>query len=130
LLEAEPEEKGLGSKGEARPAYCVLAFSNHSCVPTITTVFSSEKEGRKYGDGLEATVTPNGLTTKTYFQYTRVGVGEDESAYDHTTTPQTIGFGLAPVSVSGGSECDLYYRAVAENAAGTSYGQEVWCMFG
>jgi hypothetical protein len=129
LFEAEPEpaKNEHKSSGEARPVYCVLAFAKNGCAPTVKTVFLSEKGGMKLGDTPEAVVNPNGLVTKLYFQYGIVG----EEGYTHTSS-STLVEGIVPTltgeDLNPPINCNVHYRAVAENADGTSYGQEVWCI--
>ena len=132
LFEAEPEpsrpEGERKSKDEARPAYCVLAFADHSCAPTVRTIFGFlNKEGKKTGSGINAIVDPNGLATKLYFQYGKSG----EEGYPHSTTPESIGAGLVSELWGGsGLTSGIHFRAVAENADGTRYGEEESCEFG
>jgi hypothetical protein len=121
LFEAEPEGKGK-SKGEARAAYCVLAFADHSCEPTVVD-----------GPGASAVVDPNGRATTVHFDWHYTVLHEEASGElqeidEHgETTPVSIGSGLfgevVPALVP---RCaPTFYRGVASNNDGTTEGTEV-----
>jgi hypothetical protein len=141
INETEPAVNGEGkSKGEARPAYCVLvARSPHGgCPPTVTTPVSIANMGGATGGSyavcslkqaeikLEGTVNPNGGATTYQFEY-----GPD---YEKKTpsTPASVGAGRTPVPVSekqtvetspGGPEgncATMHFRLVATNPGGAA----------
>jgi len=98
------------------------SFTTAGIPPTCTTnaanniTYSSAR--------LNATVNANGLATLTYFNY---GLS---TSYTVTTTSQAIGSGSSNVSVSidlsALSPSTLYYfRAVATNSSGTTYGNNL-----
>jgi hypothetical protein len=127
LFEVKNEHGFYENKGEARPAYCVLAFADQTCQPTATTLFASEEGGTKYGGSPEATVDPDGLATEVYFEYGRV---TEPPGFHANTTPQIVGPGLAPVRIrwTGEPNCNIHYRVVAKNAEGASTGEDVSCL--
>ena len=119
LMEAEPGPHGK-SKGEARPAYCILVFADHSCKPTVETLVRGD-------EGVEswevARVTPNGLATTIHFETGHEGEPYNSFFMSHS---EPVGHGLLPVLFGGDdTPCGLYhFRAVASNAAGTAYGKD------
>lgn len=107
LVESEPEGEGK-SYGEARTAYCFLAYADHDCPPTVTTL----KE-----PALGAQVDSHGLITEVWFNVD----GERNS------TVQMIAGGLLrPQRLSppsGTAGCNPYsIVAVAKNAGGEVVG--------
>ena len=87
--------------------------------PTVTTNTASGVTTG--GATLNGTVDPNGVDTSYYFQY---GV---TAVFGSSTFPTDAGSGFAAVSVSTeidglGSARTYYYRLVAKNSLGTSYG--------
>jgi hypothetical protein len=115
LFEAEPEpgKRDPRSKGEARPAYCILAFADNSCKPVVATL------GPEYKEVVNAVgaVNPNGLATKVYFEEGYPGEG-----YSLATASQTV-TGLSTTTITAHPTiCEGQYRVVATNAAGTAVG--------
>jgi sugar lactone lactonase YvrE len=128
LFEASYENGLYKNKGEARPAYCVLAFANEKCSPTVVTLRRGE-EGINAGEA--ARVTPNGLSTEVYFEAGKdeLGGGPPEPYNPiYTSPPNAIGSGLKPVVTTptrGEPSCGFYhYRAVASNIEGTAEGAD------
>jgi hypothetical protein len=130
LFEAKPEEKGLGSKGEARPAYCVLAFADHSCKPTVTTLKPTEP-----GEELRASIDANGLSTTVAVERMEPG----ETTWSKIREASNIGYGLGAITLHlvceinnsrsvGGITAPVRYAAT--NADGTTYSATEtyrWC---
>jgi alpha-tubulin suppressor-like RCC1 family protein len=93
--------------------------------PTVTTEGASAITA--HATTLEATVNPNGLDTHYYFEY-----GTNPTLYesDAPALPgNDAGSGSVPVHVSVGATSlapytTYYYRVVASNSTGTSYGTE------
>ena len=129
LLEAEPEGKGK-SKGEVRPAYCVLAFADHSCKPTVTTLKPTEP-----GEELRASIDANGLTTSVAVERMEPG----ETTWSKIREATNIGHGLGAITMS--LQCEINnsrsvggitapVRYAATNADGTTYSATEtyhWC---
>ncbi|PYR71972.1 MAG: hypothetical protein DMF86_24845 [Acidobacteria bacterium] len=73
---------------------------------------------------LNGTASPNGLPTSAYFDYGLT------PGYGQQTPSQSLGAGMTPLPIGGGSitglACDTpyYFRAVAVNAAGTTHGAD------
>ena len=112
LVEAEPGPYGK-SRGEPRPAYCVLAYSIHECPPTIETLPAhGELEARVDTHGLSTDIempysTPAGSET-----FTQTGVGEG------VLKPFVVKFQLKQSCAPG-----FYsYQAVAHNSDGNVAG--------
>jgi len=87
--------------------------------PTATT--GSATNVTSNSATLKATVNPNGLATTVYFQW-----GTSPS-YGNSTPSQSIGSGTSTVNVSANlsglsPDTTYYYRIVATNSAGTTYG--------
>jgi PKD repeat protein len=87
--------------------------------PTATT--GSATNVTSNSATLNATVNPNGLATTVYFQW-----GTSPS-YGNSTSSQSIGSGTNTVNVSANlsglsPDTTYYYRIVATNSAGTTYG--------
>ncbi|MCR4284195.1 MAG: DUF11 domain-containing protein [Parcubacteria group bacterium] len=71
---------------------------------------------------LNATVNPNGSNTNVWFEY-----GASPGSLSNMSSSQSIGGGTSSLNVSAGvsglsSNTTYYFRAVAQNSAGTSYG--------
>jgi hypothetical protein len=76
---------------------------------------------------LNGTVNPNGIITTAYFDY---GISATPIAYPISTTPQAMGSGISNTAIttdiSGLSENTAYnFRAVANNSAGKTYGNNL-----
>lgn len=74
---------------------------------------------------LNATVNPNGANTSAWFEY-----GTSPSSLSLTSSTQSIGGGTSNLNVSTGvsglaSNTTYYFRSVAQNSAGTSYGSVI-----
>ena len=137
--EHEPAINEYGNKGEARPAYCVLAYMNHLCPPTVKTLTGGAEGGVHIGGGggttfnpnefcsayptatLNGLVDPNGTSTRYHFEYW----GADGRRSTH---PEAVGNSTPPVAVMAQiklptSDCyPTHFRIVATSADGTSYG--------
>ncbi len=123
LVEAKPENKGK-SRGEERPAYCYLAYKNHDCPPTVTTlpaVTVKVKEGTIALEG--ASVNSHGLLTTVDFYDQELG-----ETYKASSSTIEAGKAIHPVTVTGeeiGSCPRFSYYAVASNAGGMAEGKPV-----
>ncbi|MBI5099602.1 MAG: right-handed parallel beta-helix repeat-containing protein [Nitrospirae bacterium] len=94
--------------------------------PSLPPAVTSEPASNINGNAaaLNATVNPNGFETTVYFEW-----GMDTN-YGNSTAPQSTGSGTGNIAVSANinrlSRNTVYhYRAVAVNAQGTSYGDDV-----
>ena len=140
LVEAEnePNVNIYKNKGEARPAYCVLAYLSDACGPTVETGPSFTRVGGGVDNGpskgactnsfVSATwsgkVDPNGSDTTYHFEYG-----------GHSTPRQYAGKGFGPIAVSvksqvatirppeGGDCRPIKFRIVASNKSGTTVGK-------
>ncbi|MFH1230469.1 MAG: hypothetical protein V1709_03125 [Planctomycetota bacterium] len=83
---------------------------------------------------LNGTVNPNGIDTNAYFQWGQtippIELGAIPILYQSTTTSQSIGNGISPISVSANisslSISTIYnFRIVATNAGGTTNGNNL-----
>jgi len=96
--------------------------SAQTILPTVTTeTYQVTSSSSAY---LFGTVNPNGLSTTGWFEW-----GET-SSYGNTTNAESLGSGIGLVqmlhSISGLSASTTYhFRAVAQNSAGTSYGDDM-----
>jgi sugar lactone lactonase YvrE len=122
LIEAKPENKGE-SRGDVRPAYCVIAYSSHKCPPEV---LKTEPEFRKVGppeheyDELYVVplINPHGLATTVEV---RLGGG---GVFTTQIAPGVIHPIRAPVQIGPVGPCDLYsYHAVAKNEGGETSGK-------
>jgi streptogramin lyase len=135
LVEAEHESNInlFGSKGEARPAYCVLADVKYRCPPSVKTGPNFTAVGGGVDNGpaeaclvpvvkvtWKGSVNPNGSRTMYHFEYD-----------GKSTPPRYAGHGYGAVAVSQTSEIatggpkqggcgTIPFRLVATNAGGTS----------
>jgi Concanavalin A-like lectin/glucanases superfamily len=118
LLEAEPNP-GMSepkSKGEARSAYCALAFADGSCKPSLK-IIHEERVGTSFG--VNAEVDPDGRETEAYLDY-----HEDEAPFEEIekiSVGHGVGFAPAPLR----APCRdgfIQFRIVARNASGTVEG--------
>lgn len=92
-------------------------------VPIVTTGEATTND-ELYSLTLNGTVNANGLLTTTWFEY-----GENSGLYTNTSSTQTVdGTNDTAVGIKiGASEATpYYYRIVAQNSAGTSYGNEMY----
>jgi hypothetical protein len=137
LLEAEPEGDGrpprAESHGEARPAYCRLAFANHSCIPTVTTL------APETGQEIRASIDANGLNTTVVAERVEPG----QTTWTKLGAEESIGHGVQPIPITPlGCETNQErainkvtapVRYAATNAAGTTYSNTEtyhWCRLG
>jgi hypothetical protein len=98
---------------------CTATFNAVGAAPTATT--GSATNITTNSATLTGTVNPNGLATTVYFQW-----GTSPS-YGNSTPSQSIGSGTSTVNVSANlsgllPNTTYYYRIVASNSAGTTYG--------
>jgi hypothetical protein len=123
LVEARPEERPghtPKSYGEARPAYCYLAYESHDCPPTITVLPPVNISGATYRpEG--ASVNPHGLLTNIEFYDTELGINFKVSGgtiqADRSIHPAiVVGGEIGPCP-------DLSYDVIASNAGGTAESQ-------
>lgn len=110
LFEAYP---GGGTKdhAEAREAYCVIAFADKSCKPTVETAHG-------YHEGL---VNPNGRSTRIFEE-----TGEIEGPFGPPEEVDHTGPTLEPITIDDGPTCGHAVRLSATNSAGTSVGNVVF----
>ena len=96
--------------------------TNTPSPPSATT--GSASNVSYYTATLNGTVNANGLSTTTWFQY-----GTTSGSYGNTSSTQSVsGTSDTTVSIdiSGlSSGTTYYYRIVAQNSAGTTYGNEI-----
>ena len=90
--------------------------------PTTTT--KSATNVKSTSATLNGTVNANGGTTTAWFEY-----GNTSGTYSNTTSTQTISSGWSDTSVTAdisglSSKTTYYYRLVAQNSVGTTYGSE------
>jgi hypothetical protein len=109
LLEGEGAEPS-----DWRPAYCVLAFSNHHCGPEAVTKPAVAKSTSNTASKVAATIDPRGLATSYWIEY------GTSTAYGKTTARASLANELGPQSETVGlshlQPCTTYhYQAVAEN---------------
>ena len=99
---------------------------NYGGTPTAPTVTTKSATNVKSTSAtLNGTVNANGGTTTAWFEY-----GNTSGTYSNTTSTQTISNGWSDTSVtvdiSGlSSKTTYYYRLVAQNSVGTTYGSEL-----
>lgn len=131
----------------ARPVYCVIVYINHKCPPSVKTGGNSRVHGGNTSGGggctfsevsiaLAGQVNPNGFVSKEkpttyYFQY-----GTEAGHYTTSTKPKTIESSDGTISVKeemglkttregpGGNCKTIYYRIVANNEGGTTFGKD------
>ncbi len=119
LFEVEPEVKPEDkpkSHGEARPAYCYLAYENHDCPPTVSALpeMVSHNQEPDYED---ASVNPHGIATTVEFINLLLGGSKEILA---TTVKEAHAIHPQTVIASLGSCTDANsYRVVAKNAGGS-----------
>jgi len=113
LVEAEPEPNGSGkSYGEARPAYCFLAYASHQCPPTVATLPEND-----------ARVDTHGLETQLTFEW-RISSGEEPHFITKTLRSGVIRPQVVPAE-SGFPTCvEYHYHAIAKNTGGKAEGAE------
>jgi hypothetical protein len=134
LFEAGPEGKGLESNGEARPAYCRLAFVDHSCKPTVITLKLEEP-----AEAIRASIDANGLRTTVALERIEPG----ETTWTKVGESSDIGYGIDnPITMSARCEMNTErgisgvkapVRYSATNADGTTYSateKYFWCRAG
>jgi sugar lactone lactonase YvrE len=123
LFEAKPEGKGK-SYGEARPAYCFLAYENHDCPPTVKVLpeIINSPESPNDEDG---TVNPHGLNTTLEFINLHVGVLELEKTREIIEETRTVKFTIGghvihPKPMISELPCpNTNYRVAATSDGGT-----------
>ena len=99
---------------------------NYGGTPTAPTATTKSATNVKSTSAtLDGTVNANGGTTTAWFEY-----GTTSGTYSSTTSTQTISSGWSDTSVttdiSGlSSKTTYYYRLVAQNSVGTTYGSEL-----
>ncbi len=120
LFEAKPEVKPEDkpkSHGEARPAYCYLAYENHDCPPTVSALpeMVSHNQEPDYED---ASVNPHGIATTVEFINLLLGGSKEILATTvkeaHAIHPQTV------IESLGDCTSAESYRVVARNAGGSA----------
>jgi hypothetical protein len=117
LVEAQPS-------GEARPAYCYLAYKSHDCPPTVETVQLPNPDGP-----LEAIVDTHGIPTTVEMLLSGEGCGGgefcDQPFKEKQTQPEVGGDVIHPLTVSfpkPGCPGTFKYYAAAHNEVGSSTG--------
>ena len=113
VLKIEPIDDS--SKGTTQGLFTIYN------VPTLST--DSATSVTTNSAILNGTVNPNGSSTTYYFQYGTT------TSYGSTTTSTSAGTGTSDVSVNASltgltSEATYYFRIVATNSAGTTYGDD------
>jgi hypothetical protein len=119
-LSADAGTALVGSPGENSGAGAAWVFANDGA-PGVTTGSASSVSATSVA--LDGTVDPRGLPTTGYFEY------GPTTAYGQSTSGQRIGAveSVTPVAadLSGlPPAATFHFRAVAESAAGTSYGED------
>jgi hypothetical protein len=132
LFEAKPENKGK-SYGEARPAYCYLAYENHDCPPTVKTVPLPPED---LGAQLEASVNPHGIPTTVEMHFSGGGCGGGDfcgGEFSETLTDTISTVIIHPKAVSFSKRScpgSFSYYATAENSGGTAAGAAIKASIG
>jgi sugar lactone lactonase YvrE len=112
LFEAKSEEKGK-SHGEARPAYCVLAYESRECPPTVVRAFPENEEAK-------ALVNPHGLPTTVEFQAEEFGASSQITTGSDVIHPMPI-----PAGPLGPCQSTVRVSVVAKSSGGSSTGSPV-----
>jgi len=94
-------------------------------VPIVTTGEATTND-ELYSLTLNGTVNANGLPTTVWFEY-----GENSGSYTNTSSTQTVdgtNDTAVGIKISASEGTPYYYRIVAQNSAGTSYGNEMYII--
>ena len=93
--------------------------------PIVTTGEATTND-ELYSLTLNGTVDANGLLTTTWFEY-----GANSGSYTNTSSTQTVdgtNDTAVGIKISASEGTPYYYRIVAQNSAGTSYGNEMYII--
>ncbi len=94
-------------------------------VPIVTTGEANTND-ELYSLTLNGTVNANGLPTTAWFEY-----GENSGSYTNISSTQTVdgtNDTAVGIKISASEGTPYYYRIVAQNSAGTSYGNEMYII--
>jgi sugar lactone lactonase YvrE len=124
LFEAKPENKGK-SYGEARPAYCFLAYENHDCPPTVVT----HPEDEHSGDAA-ASVNPHGLATSAEFTVSFLAFREGKEKLETGGSTVSLGPGVIHPRLILGPRISCIgpsykYNVIATSAGGKGEGKTI-----
>ena len=93
--------------------------------PIVTTGEAATND-ELYSLTLNGTVNASGLLTTTWFEY-----GANSGSYTNTSSTQTVdgtNDTAVGIKISASEGTPYYYRIVAQNSAGTSYGNEMYII--